>query len=253
MPESIRVSQRLVVECGDAVWVPPITTCDGIDFIMLSKGDRMFAAVMGCDRKASNPFRTCGWFEHLIVMRGAAHDKLLADNEPNKVGLFVSEDKRSRKAHEREETHVLTLQVPAVTNSDGVVVADAMSMRVLSAKNGKQCLQVECNEKNMGYVRNAVMYWQQSEHVSAVGGFMQDESETPPKYRRRENGDRMHSDVQKVFWNYDRRSWFVKYNENGNTRTKCFTPKHSEDRDEYDANVESQKGQAEAFARTMYR
>ena len=228
------VAQRTVIERDGVLWVPSIDEVAGKEFCKLSKRDRSLASIMGVG-KSSNPFNVCGWFEDVIAMRTRARDALLAQNDTEECGLFAGEGKRTIKPHEREQVHVLALDMPELVDGDNKV--GPLQMNVLSTRSQNMCVSIECTAANLAYVHKAVNIWAPPQAPSDDP----DEPEPPVKYRRRCADARVRSGVSRVLWNYDRSCWYVVYTESNKRRTKSFTPKWDEDANVYASNCEHKR------------
>ena len=75
--------RALVIEGGalKAPWVLDCTTIAGIDFAQLLMGDRSLARAMGMNMSARSPLQACEIFSHMIKLRDAKVDSLIASSK----------------------------------------------------------------------------------------------------------------------------------------------------------------------------
>jgi hypothetical protein len=153
MPTVVR--RATIIEGGDLKnghpWVPTIITVDGVEFVNLSRMDRVLAALCGQRLTEVHPLRDCVWLTLVATMRREAVNAWKVADTPNED--ILADGAQPRKLADLPPILALSM---SPLKGDGVDM-EGIQMRVLS-ENGdnKKVVSIELTAQAVEYMVNAI-------------------------------------------------------------------------------------------------
>ena len=226
------VRNQIVVTRGslkdnEARLINAVTCIGDREFVEISYADRRFISFVGCD--GLSPFAE----EFLANLQTLRNDKVNDMIDAVLNGDEASKGIKRRKIDVFDEVaKVIELDVPQV---DG---CDVAQLTVLATPRENQKLSVELTSESLDYLRVGAR--------SFVGSQTQ-------QHNRRTGANRVRAEgCPNVFWNEQRRSWWIKYKDaDDRWRTQHFTPRRSDAVETQDRSIEEAAVQAQTRYNAM--